>query len=383
MMHSKRQSTLPVSVLALGLVAAAAPVLYPVWLAISGRRRPEPEPPAPTRWPGLSVVIPAYREAAVIAPKIEDVRANGYAGELEVIVVADDAATAGAARDAGATVLEGQDRRGKADAINRGIDLAAHEVIALTDADTRLEPGSLSALVRWFEDPTVGAVAGEKRVASEHQGLYWAFESWIKRAEARRGSTIGVVGELLAVRRSSFRPLPDTLLDDLWIGLDVLEAGGRIPYEPEGATLEIESPSLAAEWERRTRTQAGMLDLAWRRRSLLVPGASPVAAELWGHRLMRTLFGPLAHAALIVRAALAWRRSLLARLFIAGHLLTAMAFLRRSTGARLSAPERVLAQVGFLQATALGAIVRFARGGLGGTWPKPERPGASGTVFGE
>ena len=170
---------------------AASPALYPLWLAIDGRRRTAPVPPTPGAWPRITVVVPAYREQAVIAAKIADTRADGYPGELELIVVADDPDTASAARAAGATVIEPGIRRGKATAVNHGLERARGAVVVLSDADASLAPGSLAALVRWFEDPAVAAVAGEKRVAQSDQGLYWAIESQIKRAESRRRTTIG------------------------------------------------------------------------------------------------------------------------------------------------------------------------------------------------
>ena len=53
-------------------------------------------------------MVPAYREAGVIAAKIDDLRANGYPGSLEILVVADgDPETAAAAERAGARALTG------------------------------------------------------------------------------------------------------------------------------------------------------------------------------------------------------------------------------------------------------------------------------------
>ncbi len=317
----------------------------------------------------------------MIAAKIADTRADGYPGELEMIVVADDSATAEAAADAGATVIAPGVRRGKATAVNLGVERATGAVVVLSDADASLAPGSLAALVRWFEDPSVDAVAGEKRVSESDQGLYWTIESLIKRAESRRRTTIGVVGELVAIRRSAFRALPaDVAVDDLWMGLDMIEAGGVIRYEPEAVTVEAETPSMSVEWERRTRTQAGLLDLLHRRRHLLAPG-SPVAAELWGHKLLRTVVGPLAHLSLIAISLLSLHRSRLARGFALLHLLGAAAVRRRWHELPLPRVARLAAQVIFLQATAIGAIWRFARRESLAAWPKRGRGAASLAAF--
>ncbi len=324
------------------------------------------------------MIVPAYRECEVIAAKVEDVGRNGYPGELEVLVVTEDTPTAEAARQANAQVLNAGERLGKAEAVNRGVTAARHPIVVITDADTRLAPGSLAALARWFGDPKVSAVAGEKRVEGTAEQIYWRFESWVKRRESLRGSTIGLVGELAAVRRSAFQQIPaDVIVDDLWIGLDVIEQGGAIRYEPQAIAIERLSPGLWASWERRTRTVAGLIDLLWRRRGLLVPWRSPVAVELWGHKLMRAVLGPLAHAALVAQAFASLHRSRIAAAFVIGHVVAACALARAAP----TLPERFAARVLFLQATGLGGTARYLRGDRPAAWPKRERPGASALVF--
>jgi hypothetical protein len=146
-------------------------------------------------------------------------------------------------------------------------------------------------------------------------------------------------------------------------------------YEPSAVAAEHGSASLGQEWERRTRNVAGALDAIWRRRDLLGP-RSPIAAQLWGHRLVRLSFGPVAHATLLALAAASLRRSAVARLFLAGHLTGALAILRKSRGEELSVPERLLAQVLFLQAVGLAGTLRWLGGPRSGLWPKEERAGA-------
>jgi cellulose synthase/poly-beta-1,6-N-acetylglucosamine synthase-like glycosyltransferase len=319
------------------------------------------------------VVVPAYKEAAIIADKVADLRADGYPGTLEVIVVADDEATAAAARGTDARVLEPGRRLGKASAINLGIEAARGEVVVLTDANARLDPGSLQRLARWFALPEVAGVAGDKRVRGDAESFYWRFESRLKLAEDRLGTTIGLVGELAAVRRERFRALPAQLaVDDLWLALDLVAAGGRIVYEPGAVAREDPSADRRELWERRTRVVSGGIDVCVRRRGLLSPGAGLVAFELWGHRLLRYTLGPLAHAALLARALLRPRHPA-AMAFLAGHAVAARALARRRRGAELSAPERALAEVSFLQLVALGGLWRYLRGDRPALWPKAER----------
>ncbi len=380
-MRRRRRQTLSwpqrAAVSALATAAGTGHLLYPAVLYLRTRRLKDEVPPDPDQWPAVTVAVAAYLEEEVIAAKVADARDNGYPGPLEVLVVADDDATAAAARASGAEVLSSGSRGGKADAVNRAFAHASTPIVVLTDANTMLAPGSLTAMIRWFDDPSVGAVAGEKTVAGG-EGAYWRFESWLKRREALTGSTIGLVGELTAVRQHVFRPLPpDLAVDDLWLALDVREQGKRIVYEPTARAAEEASPHWRAEWQRRTRVVSGVLDVIWRRRGLLSPRYGSLAAQLWGHRLMRSSIGPIAHLMLVLAAVHTRRRSTLAQLTVWFHLVGAVAAVRGQRRVRQVTLERLVGQTLFLQAVAIGGIVRYLRRDRPALWPKPRRVASS------
>jgi poly-beta-1,6-N-acetyl-D-glucosamine synthase len=387
---------------ALVAAASAGHVLYPAWLAWrtrGGHGRGTAAnggthvdtPTATDTLPALTVVVPAYREAGVIEAKVEDVRANGYPGPLKVLVVADgDPETAAAAERAGARALSGPDRLGKSQALNRGFEAAATPIVVITDANNRLARGALAAAVARFADPAVGAVAGEKVEDDDGGGesIYWRFESWLKRREDQLGTTIGLVGEFAAIRAEAWRPIPrDIATDDLWTALDIVEQGYRIAYEPRARALDPAAESLSVSWERRIRSVSGALHIMVRRRRQLRPSAGLVAAELWGHRLVRYTVGPLAHLTLLVMAASKVRSSRLARAFV---LANACACAGLVVGAGLdesdedapggSTPRRLLVaaskgagQVMFLQGVALGGMARYVRGDRSTMWSTVER----------
>jgi cellulose synthase/poly-beta-1,6-N-acetylglucosamine synthase-like glycosyltransferase len=389
-----------------GLVAGASAghLLYPAWLAWAtrggrgrGRRATLSSGSAAGSgagsgaFPPLTVLVPAYREAGVIAGKIEDLRANGYPGPLDILVIADgDPETAAAAEQAGARALTGPERLGKSQALNRGFVEADTAIVVITDANNRLAPGALAAVVEHFDDPGVGAVAGEKLEDDGGGGesLYWRFESWLKQREDQLGTTIGLVGELSAVRAEAWRPIPpDVAIDDLWAGLDVIEQGYSVAYEPSARALDPAAPSLAAQWERRTRNVSGALHVLVKRRRQLRPSAGLVAAELWGHRLVRFTVSPLSHVALLGLAVTRVRSSRLARAFLlanafAGAGLVATARNGEPAGDAATGPVRRdlvataaagAGQVMFLQGVALGGMARYARGDRPTMWSTVER----------
>jgi biofilm PGA synthesis N-glycosyltransferase PgaC len=376
--------------------AGAGHVLYPAWLAWRtrggrGRAGAPCRPQASTAAPPLTVLVPAYREAGVIRGKVEDLRANGYPGPLDILVIADgDPETAAAAELAGARALTGPDRLGKSQALNRGFSEATTPIVVITDANNRLAPGALAAVVEHFVDPAVGAVAGEKLEDDGGGGesLYWRFESWLKQREDQLGTTIGLIGELSAVRAEAWRPIPpDVAIDDLWAGLDIIEQGYRVAYEPRARAIDPAAASLAVQWERRTRNVSGALHVLARRRQQLRPSAGLVAVELWGHRLSRFTVSPLAHVALLLVAGSKLRTSRLARAFLLANVVACAALVAGdrvgdptgnvSTG---PTPRRLLAagaagagQVMFLQGVALGGMVRYARGDRPTMWSTVER----------
>jgi hypothetical protein len=362
------------------------------------------------------VLVAAYAEAECIGPKVRDVLANGYPGPLDVMVVADaDVETAARAEHAGATVVTADDRLGKAQAINLGFSKVTAPIVVLTDANNVLAAGAIAALVRHFNDPRVGAVAGEKLEADGGgEDIYWRFESWLKQREWRLGTTIGLVGELAAVRTDAWRPIPsDIATDDLWMALDLSERGYAIAYEPSAKAFEPPVHTFRQQWERRTRSVSTALHVFQRRRSQLGPTGGLVAAEIWGHRLARYTVSPLAHVALLCVAARRVRTSRMAKLFLLGNAVGVFEVARRAASENVPATvsadtaeksravaveksraedrhgatatsassgtalarrvPQALGQGVFLQGVALGGIVRYLRGDRPTRWTTVRR----------
>jgi hypothetical protein len=220
----------------------------------------------------------------------------------------------------------------------------------------------------------VGAVAGAKGEQGASEAVYWRFETWLKEREsALFGTTIGLVGELFAVRRSAWRPIPsDIAIDDLWTALDMAERGLDVRFEPAAASIEP-SAEGRTQWERRVRISAGALVVMWRKRALLDPRSSRVAWQLIGHKAWRSTAGPLAHLALLLVSLRWWRANRLAALVVATHAVGGAAALAQARGRRLPLPLRVLRQVLYLNVVALAGIVRVIRGGTATAWVKPPR----------
>jgi hypothetical protein len=117
--------------------------------------------------PRVSVVIPTYNAAAFLAEAVASARAQTYA-PLEILVVDDASAdgTADLAESLGARAVRQKENRGPSAARNRGVTLAAGDVVAFLDAD--------DAWLPWHLELCMGALAAHAGVALACTGaLAW------------------------------------------------------------------------------------------------------------------------------------------------------------------------------------------------------------------
>ncbi|MGB0388842.1 MAG: glycosyltransferase family 2 protein [Ardenticatenaceae bacterium] len=283
---------------------------YPLLVTVLARLRPDLAPVLRARGsqselPTVTLLIAAYNEEEVIAEKLANSLALDYpADRLQILVTADgsDDRTPEIVRhfaDQGVELIFNPPREGKMAAINRAVPLARGEIIVFSDANNLYAPDALRELVVPFVDPTVGAVSGAKQIIKgdgalgESEGLYWRYESFIKKQETRLGTCTGVAGEIFAIRRDLFESPPDKIInDDFYMGMRLIKRGYRIAYAPKARSFERVSPSAQDEVTRRARIVAGRYQAMSLAHQLLP--ARPVAAwQIISHKFMRPLV-PLA-----------------------------------------------------------------------------------------
>lgn len=281
---------------------------YPLLAALLARFRPRlPKYTlSDAELPTVTLIIAAYNEQAVIARKLENALALDYPRErLQIMVAADgsDDNTVSIVQsfaERGVALSYTSERAGKMAAINRAVAHATGEIVVFSDANNLYEAGGLKALVAPFCDPSVGATSGAKiiqrgdGVLGESEGLYWKYESLIKQQENRLGSTTGVVGEMLAIRRALFEPAPAWVInDDFYLAMQVIRKGFRVLYVPEARSYERVSPTAQDEMTRRARIVAGRYGMIANPRETLPLNRPLVAWQVISHKYMRALV-PLA-----------------------------------------------------------------------------------------
>ncbi len=223
---------------------------------------------APIR-PFVSLLIPAYNEARVIARKIENSLALDYpADRIEVVIASDGSSdwTAEIARSVGGVrVMSLPKNLGKVAALNAALLDLNGEIVVFSDASAMIAPDAIQRLVENFADPSVGAVCGRYQVVKPNEvnigaseEIYWKYEAFLKVQESRLASTLGAHGHLHAIRRELYPfPPPETINDDYVIPLSVLRQGFRAVYEPTAMVFE-EAREMTG-FGRRIRIVAGNL----------------------------------------------------------------------------------------------------------------------------
>ena len=266
--------------------------------------------------PRVALVIPAYNERACIEAKWNNSHQLDYPAEYLRLVFVTEGSNDGTTEFLEEvcqkrtstfpqlTILSGAVRRGKVEAINQAMDQIKEDIVVFTDANTTLNSLAIRNLVRHFQDPKVGAVAGEKRIKTLEkealtgagEGLYWKYESLLKRLDTQLHSVVGAAGELFAIRPDLFRPVEkDILLDDFVITLRIAQMGYRVVYEPEAYALERPSLSLTDEKKRKVRIATGGFQAMWRLRTLFDLSRHPLLSfQFVSHRALRWVVAPFA-----------------------------------------------------------------------------------------
>ena len=275
-------------VMFLFLLILGARYLLLLGLAAYSQSKPAPQP-----WsiaddgdaPFVSIIVPAFNEAPMIRSVLESLLAVDYP-RCEVIVVDD-----GSSDQTFLRALPYQQRRaeinirvlvkangGKFDALNHGIAQARGEIIVCIDGDSIVERDALRYLVAHFDDPNVGAVAGNVRVVnratiwSALQALEYVVGLGLaKRAQSAAGAVSIVPGPLGAFRKTALADVNaydgDTFAEDFDLTMKLLGMGWHVVYEPRAVVL-TEAPEHTLDLLRqRYRWTRGSLQVLAKRKA--------------------------------------------------------------------------------------------------------------------
>lgn len=195
-------------------------------------------PLAPGYEPTVSFVVPAKNEEDNIYETLSRFGRVDYPGsKIEVIAINDGSTDRTgsemyrAARDltprvARVEVIDWVENRGKRHGMHAGVKRATGEIIIFVDSDSFVEPGCVRHLVKYFVEPSIGAVSGHTDVYNRDTNLltrmqtlryYIAFRVY-KAAESIFGIVTCCPGCCSAYRKAYLDEFVDDWLNQTFFG---------------------------------------------------------------------------------------------------------------------------------------------------------------------
>ena len=262
-----------------------------------------------TDMPEVTLLIAAYNEESIVHEKMKNTLSLNYPKDKLHVVWCTDGSNdntnelLGSYKDEGVKILFQPERKGKTAALNRSVPLLSTSIVVFTDANTMLNGDAIKEIALCFNNPQVGCVAGEKRIAVREsdgaaaggEGIYWKYESFLKKMDSRLYTTVGAAGELFAIRNELFEEMPeDTLLDDFILSMHIAAKGKKIEYCDRAYAEEYGSANMGEEEKRKVRISAGGLQSIVRLKSLLNPFTHGVLSfQYVSHRVLRWSITPV------------------------------------------------------------------------------------------
>lgn len=277
-------------------------MVYPLLLWITSRIKHQKNKNSSyidTTLPKVSVIIAAYNEELVIEEKILNSLKLDYPEELLEIIIGSDGSedkTDEICRRYKDNInyIRIEQRQGKANVLNTVIPKANGEILLFSDANTIMESNCLKKMVSHFSNPEVGAVCGRLELIRSDKPIvsfertYWMYESNIKKMESELHTTIGSNGGIYAVRSELVLQIPkDTIVDDFWISIDILQQDKKILFEMQSVAYEKLSMNIIEEFARKVRIGAGNLQVLLRRPFIRCQNKKLVNIFYYSHKVIR------------------------------------------------------------------------------------------------
>lgn len=262
--------------------------------------------------PEISLLVALYNEEDIVESKIKNTLELNYPKEkLKIYFVTDgssDNTNNIIEKYPQINLLFSPERAGKVAAINRAMQYITSPITVFCDANTFLNKDCIREIVKHYADPNVGAVAGEKKVlpklaqagddamyaAGAGEGLYWKYESFLKRMDSEFYTVVGAAGELFSVRTPLFFVVKENvLLDDFIISMNICKDGYRVVYEPAAYASEAPSYDLKEEQKRKIRISAGGIQSVIMLKQLLnIFKYGKLSFQYISHRVLRWVVCP-------------------------------------------------------------------------------------------
>ncbi len=373
-------------------VGAYVYFIYPLLLALIARLagpwyRVRPEK-SDEELPSVTLLIACFNEEAVIEGKLINALELDYPHDRFRILVLNDGSMDGTSKavnifiaanpDVPVHFLDFNENAGKSATLVKGVEWLRGnhpdvEIIAFTDANAMWTTDALRKIVVPFSDPKIGSVSGlltyydpENAAAGRMEGLYWKYETFLKRQASRLGALPGANGSIFAMRIEAYKPLTDTRGDDFELPVMAMIDGYKSILVEEAESREAPSTDFLSEYRRKVRITGQMIPSAfllhWK---ALLRGRLLLAFELFSHKILRYLI-PFFQITLLLSNILLAGYGIfylvLLVIHIAFYLLAGLGFVMERTGKHPPKIFQIPLYFTMVNIASLVSIIRCATG---------------------
>lgn len=231
--------------------------------------------------PFISIIIPAYNEGINLKASVESLLKLNYSN-YELIIVNDGskdntkevAESLVGMRNGNTSKVKvsliNKPNGGKAKALNAGIQYSEADFVVCMDGDSVLTPNTLKSAISHFQDPNVGAVAGNVKIANRNKWLtdlqaleYVEGLNLARSAQGHLRMVNIIPGPIGMFRKEALRDVgfyaSDTFAEDADLTLKILAVGWKVNYEPNAQALTEAPVKLHQLLKQRYRWTRGIL----------------------------------------------------------------------------------------------------------------------------
>ena len=293
-MHDLSDLTHPLFALWALTFIAFVPGFMNAFLATSLLLDKRPARKIPEFYPGVTILIAAYNEEDGIGETLKSIAALNYSGAVEALVLNDGSKDRTVERfhevkagldlpyNIAISLLDFEENRGKAAALNKGLEAARHELVCTIDGDSRLRSDSLKEIVERFlsDPPGTMAVAGAVLVRNSRASLITAAQEWdyfhgisaVKRMQSMYHGTLVAQGAFSLYRKDALEEVggwPESVGEDIVMTWAMLEKGYRIGYAEDAIVFTDAPTSFRQFYHQRKRWSRGLIEALQRHKGLL------------------------------------------------------------------------------------------------------------------
>tara|TARA_B100000315_G_scaffold248693_1_gene278843 strand:+ start:72 stop:1142 length:1071 start_codon:yes stop_codon:yes gene_type:complete len=313
--------------------------------------------------PHVSMIITAYNEERVIKSKLDNSLKLDYPEDkLEIILVSDGSndETAEIAERFSRIRVKSLERRGKTSAQNSAVKDSSGDIIVFSDANNLFQKDAIRKIVRNFIDERVGVVCGELKYRNiqTSEGLYWAYEKFLKRGESQLGCLLGANGSIYALRKKDYKELETDAISDFIEPILIYGQGKDIIYEPEAIALEDEPQNIFSR--KRRIILRSLVSLKYLKHLMNPLKNRNILFTLFSHKLLRWMM-PLFLILLFI-----------VNIFLVYHTLYRLIFIFQVIFYCSSILSKSVLYFIMVNAASLAALIDWCRGEKQITW-EPDR----------